>query len=349
MPISGAVGNPAGMGAQPINRPPDVLEVKKLLYAIKPAEGGPAPADWPICDPANGGIYDPRLQQLILDFQLARRAKGAALQGEQTAGGRVMPYSKTWAELVRVASICSQSLQATSPGPSGYLGATSPVSAPPKTDWNPPPPPTPSLTIDSGMSIDDFLKFLVGKRTNWSVTSGAGVSFGVWFFGFATGTMSVTRPDGTSFTLYTTSASVGISALPLPASAGASGPDTPGAALTGVFANGSRPLTDDDFTGPFVSLSIGTTLVTGFAGAGATILFFGFGNAAPGLSQLAGLLSGPIGGIFAALRMARGICVYGGVQYGTPDASINLSLGGIQTPAQIEESTQRLDRFGPKI
>jgi len=335
------------MGKHPINLPDDVYTVKKLLYMVTSKEGGPVNSDWPICDPnsASAKTYDPALQRLILDFQKARKSKGARLQGEETAGGRVMPGSATLAELVRVSTICSQRLQDSAPDPSTYFTPVSQTG--PLVNWNPAPPPTPSLPGASD-TFGDFVEGIVGSKTDWEVSSGAGFSLGIGVFGMGVGSMKITRPDKTSFGVATFCASAGVSLAP--ASLSFTGTATPGGGIGGVFKVGGGPLVDDDFVGPYASVSGSVTGVYG-GGIGVGILFTGYGKGFHlNWSMLAALATGPVGALLHALKApARAVAMSWGAQYGSPDLGASLTIGLGSTPKSADEWTGRLDKFGPKM
>ncbi len=101
--LTGAVGNPAGMGNEPVNIGPDVDYVRWMLYKTLPAEGGPeGKLQLDVCDPRTGAVKIHDLADAILKFQMAQKRKNAtwdlfqeSWHGEETAGGRVMKGSQT--------------------------------------------------------------------------------------------------------------------------------------------------------------------------------------------------------------------------------------------------------------
>lgn len=315
--IQAPVGNPTG--CNPVNQPADVLTVKWLLYNISESEGGPTGSLRAICDPNGPGNYNPALQQIILNFQLKQRAKGVNLQDEWFVGGRVKPGSITLKEMNRVAS----GSPAPKPDPSTYI---IPVRTGPPTDWNPAPDPTAPLETENALL--SFLKGLIGRRTDWKVSGGAGGGFALGPVALGGGNYSITRPDGSTFDLtgVTVGTGVGIS----PASFNFSKSDTPGAALTGVFSNNFRPLKDEDFEGGCISLSWSATFL---GGAGVTIWFGGYGASLPGISALVTMIAGPIGVLVAILKTASVVAIFAGLQCGTPDAGVGISVGFADRPS----------------
>jgi len=321
--IQAPVGNPTE--CNPVNQPADVLTVKWLLYNIPESEGGPTGSLRTICDPNGQGIYNPALQQIILNFQLKRRSKGVDIQNEWFVGGRVKPGSITLREMNRIVfGEATPASAPTRPDPSSYV---IPVRSGAPTNWNPAPAPTAPLEADGGFW--EFLKDLMGRRTNWKMSGGAGGGFGIGPVGVGGGKYTVTRPDGSEFSIVGTYINTGLSVVP--AAFSMSGSETPGGSVIGVYSSLRRPPEDGDFEGGFLTLSASINFPG--IGGGITLWCGGYGANLPGWSSLVALATGPVfGPTLAVFKAASVVSIFAGLQYGTPDAGVSIALGHAARP-----------------
>ena len=131
----------------------------------------------------------------------------------------------------------------------------------------------------------------------------------------------------------------------------ASSKDMPSGGLS-IYRTGGTDMAESYFSGLFTAVSVAITLPEGYSlgqtnGGAAQILFGGFATAKPTISQLTGKKN-PV----EVLDWLAGCSSWAGLTFGeqlsVPGVGVSISIGNMETMAEMNNRMDLLDKHGPK-